>query len=99
MHTVFIPALHRDLTDGVDMATAEGATVGQLLDDLDRRYPGIKDRLCQNDELRAGIAVAVDGVISRRGLRHRLDAPSEVHFIPAMAGGACVRIIAEANVQ
>ena len=35
----------------------------------------------------AGIAVAVDGVIATRGLRQRLTAPSELHFVPAMAGG------------
>ncbi len=99
MHTVFIPALHRDLTNGVETASADGATVGQLLDDLDRRYPGIKDRLSQNGELRAGIAVAVDGVVVRRGLRHRLDAPGEVHFIPAMAGGAQHAITATASGQ
>ena len=99
MHTVFIPALHRDLTAGVETAPADGATVGQLLDDLDRRYPGLKDRLSQNGELRAGIAVAVEGVVSRRGLRHRLEAPSEVHFIPAMAGGAERALTATASAR
>jgi hypothetical protein len=37
--------------------------------------------------LRPGIAIAIDGVLSPRGLRQRLHAPCEIHFVPAMAGG------------
>ena len=44
-------------------------------------------RLTLDGALRPGIAVAVDGVIATRGLRQRLAAPSELHFVPAMAGG------------
>ena len=86
-HTVWIPALHRDLTAGLETVQVTGATVGQLVDELEQRFPGIQARLTVEGALRPGIAVAVDGVIVRRGLRQRLDEPSEVHFIPAMSGG------------
>ena len=86
-HTVWIPALHRDLTAGLETVQVTGATVGQLVDELEQRFPGIQARLTVDGALRPGIAVAVDGVIVRRGLRQRLDEPSEVHFIPAMSGG------------
>ncbi|RME61745.1 MAG: hypothetical protein D6790_07350, partial [Caldilineae bacterium] len=33
------------------------------------------------------LSVAVDGVISNKGLRTRVNPDSEVHIIPAMSGG------------
>ena len=88
MHVVWIPPVHRDLTGGVEMVEVGGATIGQVIDQLESRFPGIKQRLCaDNTTLRPGIAVAVDGVIARRGLNQRILASSEVHFVPALAGG------------
>ena len=89
-HDVWIPALHRDLTAGVEQVTVTGETVGALVDELDRVFPGLCDRLCDQGRLRPGIAVVVDGVVAPRGLRQRLTQPSEVHFVPAISGGAGV---------
>ena len=86
-HEVWIPAVHRDLTGGVETTQLSGETVGQLIDQLDERYPGIKARLCDGDRVRPHIAVAVNGMISHRGARQRLNEPSEIHFVPAMSGG------------
>lgn len=86
-HEVWIPPVHRDLTGGTERVQIEAATVGAIVAALDAHYPGIAARLTQDGRLRPGIAVAVDGVIASRGLRQRLTAPSEIHFIPAMAGG------------
>lgn len=79
--------MHRDLTGGVEHIQVEGATVGEVVAALDARFPGIAARLTQEGKLRPGIVVAIDGVISSRGLRQRLAAPSEIHFVPALAGG------------
>ncbi len=87
MPVVFIPALLRDLTGGVESLEVPGETVREVIDQLEARYPGVKERLCDGDRLRPGIAVAVDGAISRQRLRHRLDVGSEVHFLPAISGG------------
>jgi molybdopterin synthase sulfur carrier subunit len=54
---------------------------------LETRYPGLRDRLCDNDELRPGIAVAVDGHVTSRGLLQKVQPTSEVHFLPAIGGG------------
>ncbi len=86
-HEVWIPPVHRDLTGGVERVQVEAATVGDIVAILDARFPGMAARLTQDGRLRPGIAVAVDGVIAQRGLRQRLTAPSDIHFIPAMAGG------------
>jgi molybdopterin converting factor small subunit len=87
LHNVWIPALHRDLTDGQETVTAQGETVGEVVAALQAHYPGIEARLCEDGRLRPHIAVAINGEVTRRGLRERLTAPSEIHFIPALSGG------------
>ncbi len=88
MAVVFIPALLRDLTGGVESVQSPGGTVREVIEELDRRYPGVKARLFDGDSLRPGIAVAVDGAISRQRLRHKLEEGSEVHFLPQINGGS-----------
>jgi len=87
MPTVWIPGLLRDLTNGQDTLTVPGETVRQVIENLDARYPGVRERLCEQGMLRRNIAVVVDGVTSRQRVRHRLTETSEVHFIPAISGG------------
>lgn len=87
MPIVGIPSLLRHLTNGQRTLSAEGDTVRQIIDDLDKRYPGIRERLCVEDRLRPSIAVLVDGHMSALGLRHRLEESSEVHFVISISGG------------
>ena len=64
----------------------EGATVALLIEGLDRRWPGVRDRLCQrNDALREFINVYVDGQPADLATPVRDD--SAVHILPAVAGG------------
>ncbi len=86
-HEVWIPALHRDLTGGVERVTQAGSTVREVVERLDVRFPGLAERLCDGDRLRPGIQVAVNGVVESKGLRVRLAEASEVHFVPAIGGG------------
>lgn len=67
--------------------SVEGATVGEIIDALDATYPGIRERLCEGARLKAGIAVAVDGTVTTRGLRETVEPNSEVQILPAIAGG------------
>ena len=87
MATVYIPSLLRDLTGGRDTVNAAGRTVRQIIEDLEARFPGIRQRLCDGESLRPGIAVAVDGELATRGLLQSVDHQSEVHFLPAISGG------------
>jgi molybdopterin synthase sulfur carrier subunit len=77
----------RDLTGGETTVAVEGSNVREVVDDLERKYPGVKERLCSGDRLKPSIRVAVDGVVSRLGLLQRVGEQSEVHFLPAVAGG------------
>jgi molybdopterin converting factor small subunit len=84
---VFIPSLLQSLTGGRANLEIEGATVRQVVDNLERACPGIRDRLLDGDRLRPNISVAVDGEISPLGLAEAVGSASEVHFIAAIRGG------------
>jgi molybdopterin converting factor small subunit len=88
MPTVWIPSLVRDLTGGQETVTVAGGTVRQVIEALERIYPGIEKRLCDPNGLRPGIAVAVDSQVARLGLSQPVGEQSEVHFLPAVAGGS-----------
>jgi sulfur-carrier protein len=87
MPVVWIPSLLQSLTQGEDKVTVPGATIQELIDNLEARYPGVKERLCDRGELRPHIAVAIDGDVSPEGLEQDVQESSEVHFIPALSGG------------
>jgi sulfur-carrier protein len=87
MALVWIPPQLRDLTGGSETANVPGANVGQLIETLEQRYPGVRGRLCPDGELRPGLAVIVDGQVGRFGMLETVGPESEVHFLPAIAGG------------
>ena len=87
MPVVHIPAPMRELTGGLAEATVEGSTVGEVVDALDRQFPGIKQRLCRGDSLVPGLQVCINDVMTKRGLRASLQPDSEVHFLPPISGG------------
>jgi molybdopterin synthase sulfur carrier subunit len=88
MARVWIPPLLRDLTGGQEVLTVPGTRVRHIIDELERLYPGMKDRLCTGDEVRPGMAVVVDAQVARLGLLEPIGAESEVHFLPAISGGS-----------
>jgi sulfur-carrier protein len=87
MPVVWIPSLLRGLTGGQEKLTIPGRTVGQVLDELDHRFPGVKAHLCDADGIRPGVAVAINAQVARRGLYEKLSDDSEVHFVHAVSGG------------
>jgi molybdopterin converting factor small subunit len=87
MARVWIPSLLRDLTGGLETVTVHGSSVRQVVHELERLHPGVRDRLCDGDALRSGLAAVVDNEIARLGLLQPVGRDSEVHFLPAIAGG------------
>ena len=84
---VVVPSPLRSYTDGRSAVNASGATVAELLADLDRRYPGIRFRMIdEQDAIRRHIRIFVN-----RERVHDLGAclaPSdEVLIITAISGG------------
>ncbi|MEZ5355904.1 MAG: MoaD/ThiS family protein [Bryobacteraceae bacterium] len=89
MATVFIPVLLQSLTGGAVSVEVTGESVRAVVEALEERFPGIAARLQEGERLRPNLAVAVDGEVSPLGLRARVGAASEVHFVAAIKGG-CV---------
>ena len=87
MPTVVIPPLMRKFTDGVENITLPGATVREVINNLESLYPGLKERLCEKDRLKPGIAVYINGLLTRGSILERVDADAEIHFLPAIGGG------------
>ena len=88
MATVWIPSPLQPLTGGEATVRADGANVKELVEDLDRNYPGFKAAIIADDILvKRGISVVVDGSVVKKGLLHPVGAESEVFFIPAIGGG------------
>ena len=87
MPEVHIPAMLRELTGGRSTVEAAGATVREVIEDLERRWPGIRDRLTDDGRLRPNLAVAIDGEVGPLGLREAVEPSSEVHFVAAIKGG------------
>ena len=87
MVKVFIPPLLRDATGGLEEAEVDGASVRQIITALEARFPGVRERLCEGENLRPGLAVAINGTVSSLGLLQKVAEGSEVHFLPAIGGG------------
>ena len=87
MAKIWIPSLLRDYTGGADCVLVMGQTAAECLDNLNQLYPGIRDCLCTGNDLLPSLNLAVDGKLSRRGLKTRVAENSEIHFLPAIAGG------------
>lgn len=88
--TVRVPTTLRTLTAGASEIAVEGATVGEVLDQLEGAHPGFKDRLLDDDgKLRrfVNLYVADDDVRFREGLDTAVADGDTVSIIPAVAGG------------
>ncbi len=90
MALVFIPTMMQNLTDGTAQVQIEGRTVRAIINHLEERFPGMKERLFQDGDIRPDIAVAVDGEVSF-DLTDRVNDDSEVHFVPPISGGCGMR--------
>jgi len=83
---VAIPTPLRSYTRAPEV-DAQGATVAELLDDLDRRYPGIRFRMIdEQDRIRPHVRIFVnrDRVAA---LEQRLAKTDEVQILQALSGG------------
>ncbi len=88
--TVRIPTPLRKLTGGADEVAIEGATVGELIDNLEAAHPGLKERLCDEaGEIRRFVNVYVNDEDVRflDGRATALKDGDEVSIVPAIAGG------------
>ena len=64
MATVFIPSLMQNLTGGQSRVEVEGSTVRQIVESLEKAYPGMKERLVDKHKIKPNISVAIDGEVT-----------------------------------
>ena len=83
---VLIPSALRSYTEQGE-TEASGATLAAVLADLDRRYPGIRFRMIdEQDRIRRHIRIFVNGGQVRE-LSQPLAATDEVVIVQALSGG------------
>lgn len=89
MATVRIPTPLRTLTGGKDEVEASGTTVGELVADLESKYPGIRDRLLDEKGVRRFINIFVgdEDIRFLDGLKTELKGHEQISIVPAIAGG------------
>jgi len=84
--TVVLPRSLTALFPGTPLrCAATGSTVTELIDDLDRRVPGLRERLCDGTALRRHLNVFVAG--EQAALSTAVQDGEVVHVIPAVSGG------------
>lgn len=89
--TVRIPTPLQRLTQGKAEVQCQGTTVVDLLNDLEKNYPGIKERICDpQGKLRRFVNVFVNEEDIRflQGDATAVKDGDDVSIIPAIAGGS-----------
>jgi len=87
---VLIPTPLRRYTGGSAKVESSGNSIAAVLDDLNVNYPGLKERVCEEDgEIRRFVNVFINGENVRKldGAATPVKEGDEIGIIPAMAGG------------
>jgi molybdopterin synthase sulfur carrier subunit len=87
---VRIPTQLQTLTSGEQEVEASGATLAELLDDLERRYPGTGERIRDDSgALRRFVNIYLDDEDVRflDGVATPVPQGAKVSIVPAVAGG------------
>jgi sulfur-carrier protein len=87
---VRVPTPLRKFTQGVDEVNAQGANVKSVVEDLEKKYPGIKERICdESGKIRRFVNVYVNGDDIRflQNLETSIKEGDNISIVPAIAGG------------
>ena len=90
MASVRIPTPLRKLTNDLEVVSAAGGNVGELLDSLDKAFPGLRERICDEQ---GNVRRFVNIFVNDEDIRFLADRATpvkdtdEVSIVPAIAGG------------
>ncbi len=87
---VRIPAPLRKLTKDQAIVEVPGGTIEEIISNLEKSYPGLKERVCdETGQIRRFINVFVNGedIRFKEGAKTAVKDGAEVSIIPAIAGG------------
>jgi sulfur-carrier protein len=87
--TVSIPTILRPHTGGEKRVSADGATLADVISDLEANYSGISERLVDNGKLHRFVNIYVndEDVRFSGGLGTEIADGDSVTILPAVAGG------------
>jgi len=89
-NTIRIPTPMRKLTNDQELVEASGANIGELIDSLEQTFPGIKERLCDDN---GNVRRFVNIFLNDEDIRFLDDKATavkqgdEISIVPAIAGG------------
>lgn len=87
---VRIPTPLRRFTANAEEVSVTGATIGAIVEDLERKFPGVKERLCdEQGRVRRFVNIYVNGDDIRflNSLETQVNDGDEIAIVPAIAGG------------
>jgi sulfur-carrier protein len=90
MATVIVPPTLRKFAENQDEIVIAGTTVGEVLANLDQRYPGFRDRICDDTgNLRKFITIfaKMKDIRGQKQLNTPVGENDEIVIVPALAGG------------
>jgi sulfur-carrier protein len=85
-----IPTPLRKLTQNQEVVEAEGATIRELIESLEQSYPGLKERICDDqDHIRRFVNIFLNDEDVRflNESETQVKSGDEVSIVPAIAGG------------
>ncbi len=89
-NTVRIPTPLRKLTKEQDVVTAAGSNIEEILGDLERNFPGLKERICDDQ---GNVRRFVNVFLNDEDIRFLQERATlvkdgdEISIVPAIAGG------------
>ena len=95
MATVRIPTPLRKLTNGKEEVKASGPSVAAVIADLDKQYPGLRERICDDQgKVRRFVNIFKNDEDIRflQNLETPVKDSDEISIVPAIAGGAGGRV-------
>jgi molybdopterin synthase sulfur carrier subunit len=88
--SIRIPTPLRKLTQNQELVDGQGDTIGDILDNLEKNYPGLKERVCDEQ---GSVRRFVNIFVNDEDIRFLQDTATvvksgdEVSIVPAIAGG------------
>ncbi len=87
---VRIPTPLRKITNDLEEVEAQGANITEIIADLEANYPGLKERICEDDgSLRRFVNLYLndEDIRFKDNMKTTLSDGDELSIIPAIAGG------------
>ena len=90
MPSVRIPTPLRKLTNELEVVEASGASVNEVIENLNQAFPGLKDRICDEE---GNVRRFVNVYVNDEDIRFLEDKATavkesdEISIVPAIAGG------------